>query len=780
MPIAGVLVRLAPAGDSASARQTETDALGYFAFSGVAAGEHVLALSRIGVAGLRLRVRVDGDGVATVEGIEEAAPGEAAPGAAPGEAVQAGAAPGDPADRIAVGAVAVDIEITLASRAVELEGVVVEAEQSRDRARFEEAAGITVQEIGRAELKSIPGIAEADPLRAVEVLPGVTTVSDFSAAFNVRGGSADQNLILLDDIPIYNPFHLGNLFSVFNADMVARAELRAGGFPAEYGGRVSSVLTVETDAGDGVLSVDAGISVLASRAAVDGALPESVGSALGFTSTRWRVSGRRSYFDVLLRPFTQFPYHLTDLQAVFEGWTSRGHRLRFTGYTGRDVLDLTGVSEVPLGVALSWGNDAFGGSWTNPMRGGGSLAVRGAFSRFTSDFGFDDFGVAFDTRIQRGTLQVDLERRPRPGLRWKSGLAANDREYGNSAAAGGTTFNVNEGSGIELSAYSQLHWEWGDWLSEAGLRADHWRPESGGEATTALSPRLAVKRFVRDRNSALRLSAGRYTQFIHSLRDEEFPFGLDVWVLAGQDVPHVTSDQVQLGVESFFGDDDAWFATLEGYYRTFDGVVAFNPADDPNDPFDDRISGRGTAYGADLYLRRDLGPTTGWISVSLLKTERTFPDTRVGTDPPPDITYPPIFDRRVDVDLVLRRDLAWGLEGGLRFNFGTGLPYTRPVGAFQMYDPRTVDMVLEPEYETAVVLGPRNGHRYPARHRLDLSLRKTIERGWGTLVPYLNVINAYNQKNVLFYFFEYNRTVPRRSGISMIPILPTVGLEVSF
>ena len=134
----------------------------------------------------------------------------------------------------------------------------VEAERSRAKTRFEESAGITVQEIEAGDLKSIPVLIEADPLRAVEVLPGVTTVSDFSGSYNVRGGSADQNLILLDEVPIFNPFHLGNIFSVFNADMVDRVELQSGGYPAEYGGRVSSVLTIASDPGDGLFGVDAG------------------------------------------------------------------------------------------------------------------------------------------------------------------------------------------------------------------------------------------------------------------------------------------------------------------------------------------------------------------------------------------------------------------------------------------------------------------------------------------------------------------------------------------
>ncbi len=739
VPVAGAVATLFPAADTTRATFAETDRLGYFVFRDIAPGPYILTLGRLGFGEHRDPVTVT-----------------------------AGAA--------------AEIEITLARQAVQIEGLRVDAQRSRVRARFEETAGVTVQEIERAELKSIPGIAESDPLRAIEVLPGVTTVSDFSAAFNVRGGSADQNLILLDDIPIYNPFHLGNLFSVFNADMVARAELQAGGFPAEYGGRVSSVLTVESDAGDGVMSVDAGISILASRAAVDGSLPGAVENALGLANSRWRVSGRRSYFDVLLSPFTEFPYHLNDLQTVFEGWTRGGNRIRLTGYTGRDVLDLTGVEDFPLGLKWEWGNDAAGGSWTNPMRGGGSMSVRAAWSRFASDFRFADFDANFATRVQRATVEAMIERRPTSRLRWKSGLIGNRRDYDNLASAGGAIFDDDEGSGDELAAYSQIHWDaGGDWLLESGLRLDHWRPDAG-EVSSTLSPRFALKRFVRDRGSAIRLSAGRYTQFIHSLRDEEFPFGLDVWVLAGDQAPRVQSDQIQLGVESFHGEDDAWFASLEGYYRTFDGVIAQNAAENPNDPLDDLVSGDGMAWGADLFIRRDLGETTGWLAVSFLKTDRTFPETRVGTDPHPLITYPPVFDRRVDVDLVLRRAIDWwgGIEMGVRANFGTGLPYTRALGSYNYHNGRLVEGRLNRGSENAVVLGPRNGERYPARHRLDLSLRKTIEKGWGTMTPYLSVINVYNQKNVLFYFFDYDSSPPTRSGVSMIPILPTIGLEVSF
>ena len=733
-PVEGALAELHPASDSLRTVYTLANELGFFLFRDLEPDTYVLTLTRLGF--------------------------------------------GEHRERVSVGAGSTDVAVVMATEAILLGGVTVEAERSRAKTRFEESAGITVQEIEAAALKAMPVIAESDPLRAIEVLPGVTTVSDFSAAVNVRGGSADQNLILLDEVPIFNPFHLGGIFSVFNADMVDRVELQSGGFGAEYGGRVASVLTVTSDPGDGNFGVDAGVSILATRVAVNGALPRGATEALGFRATRWRASARRSYVDLLT---SRFPYHLSDLQGVFEAWTGSGSRLRFVGYSGRDAVDLTGLDDSPLPIEWRWGNDAVGGSWTQSMGRGASMAVRASLSRFQSDLTFPDADIEFRTGIEQASVGADIEHHPSWATRWKSGVSAGRVEYDNGLLGGGSTFLDQHGSGLEIAGYSQLHWDPNpSWLVEGGVRIDYWRPNAG-ETHATLSPRFAVRRFLGDRNAAVRLAAGRYSQFIHSTRDEEAPFGIDTWVLAGAEAPRVVSNQVQVGAERFFGDDDAWFASLEAYYRTFDGVAAVNAAENPNDDTDALVAGDGDAYGVDLYVKRDRGTTTGWLSVSFLKTLRSFPDTRIGVEPKPWITYPPVFDRRFEVDLALRRTLGWwGLEVGARANFGTGLPFTRPLGTFHVYRTSLVGSVVNLEDENAVLLGPRNGARYPARHRLDLSFRKTITKGWGTITPYLSVINVYNQKNVLFYFFDYEARPPAREGLSMIPFLPTLGLEASF
>lgn len=675
----------------------------------------------------------------------------------------------------------VRVTVALEARALEVEGVRVRAR--RQRARFEENVGATVVELAGADIERLPGLAEADVLRAVEVLPGVVSTSDFSASFNVRGGAADQNLILLDGIPIYNPFHLGGLFSVFNADMVGRAELLAGGFPARYGGRVSSVLDVRTDAGDGELGVDAGVSLLASRAAVSGGLPRAWTRELGLGPVNARVSFRRSYFDVLLRPFFDFPYHLTDVQGAAEVWTDNGV-WTFTGYTGEDVLDLRRSADFPLAFRLDWGNEIGGVRWRgllSDVRVDGRLSS----SSFETSIGFPGFD---DTRI--GSRISDVRGGLDLGIPLGEAVLGVGGElvriaFDNGFETGGTVFQANADRGWLTSGYAQLEWESADWRVELGGRVDVWDPESA-PASVEPAPRLAVKRFLGDA-VALKLAVGRYTQALHSLRDEEVPIGVDLWVTAGDRAPVLVSDQAQLGVEVAA---EAWTGSAEAYYRTFDGVITVNGADDPNTPADDYLVGSGESYGLDLLLRREPGDgraVDGWIAVSLLQARRTFPDPFSAVART--VTYPPIYDRRVDVDLVVRYPLPGEIEGGFRFNFGSGLPYTRPVGAYPVWSYQVLDGKLVPQdagqeddqVPTAVVLGDRNAERYPAYHRLDVSFRKRYETGWGTITPFLDLLNVYNRRdNVLFYFFEYDAAPPTRTRISMLPIVPTVGVEVSF
>jgi len=759
VPLADATVRLLSASDETDGWVTGTDRLGFFALQDLPPGDFVLTVALIGYA-------THETPTAVTSGVET------------------------------------QMDVTLSTEAVPLEGVLVDAPRTRQRAAFEESAGVTVQELDLATLQTLPGVAAGDPIRALDVLPGVTRVSDVAASYNVRGGSGDQNLVLLDDIPIFHPFHLLGAFSVFNPDMVDRAELKSGGFPAEFGGRVSSVLSVESNAGDGNLGTDAALSLLDSRLAIRGGLSGGIADGLGLNTGRWRVSARRSYCDVLFKLGRDalFPYSMTDFQAAFEGWTKQGNRIRVNAYSGRDRVKLRDLefafantasvaeevgadeeSDLGWNVHWPWGNDAIGASWTHLMHGGGTLEVRGSFSRYSAEFNFTGFeGTRMFTEIDQSSLEADLELRPTPATRWKSGLVGRRMESTNLTEGIPPNFQDSEATGWESGAYTQLSWSTGpEWLLDGGARLDRWESQDG-MVIASVSPRVAIKRFLHDGNWAVRVAGGRYTQFLHSLRDERLPIGPDVWVLSGKQIPALVSDQIQAGVEAFLGADDDWYASLEGYHRTYDGVVTQDWAEDPADPSDDLLAGEASSYGLDLQVRRNVGKTTGWLTLSLLKVSQTFADTDSGLHPPPIVEFPPVFDRRLQIDLGLVRDLGWGVRGGLRWDLGTGLPYTRPLARYEAYRQRQIDLLVEKRDVRAVVLGPRNGERYPVRHRLDISLRKPINRDWGSLTPYVNVINVYNRKNVLFYNFDYGPSLPTRSGVSMLPLLPSLGVEVSF
>ena len=487
-----------------------------------------------------------------------------------------------------------------------------------------------------------------------------------------------------------------------------------------------------------------------------------------------------------------FPTVWATLRRHSRGGPGGGDRVSLVGYTGGDVLDLANTENFPLRVDWRWGNDVVGGRWIHLRPGGAVFDVRVGFSRFSTGLVLSDFGdTDVASQISQTTLGVDWQHHPAARVVTKVGVEGRRLNYENRFLSGGTEFIGGDGSGWGTAAYAQLLWTPSEaWLIEPGVRADGWYPREW-QSAVEFSPRLSVKRFVAGGAAAVKASVGRFTQFLHSIRDEELPLGLDLWVLTGPQAPHLVSDQLQGGFEVSPG--NGWLFSLEGYIRDFGGVITTNFADNPNDELDDYLRGRGHSYGIDALVQRSVGETTGWLAISWLRTRRSFPDFASGLDPAPKVEYPPVFDRRWDVDLVLSRNLGDRTEVGLRWNLGTGLPFTRPVGVYPYLSPRVTSGLLEWEIEPAdeegdapggrslgVLLGPRNAARYPVYHRLDVSVRRRYDLSWGTVTAYLNVLNTYNRQNVLFYVFEYDSDPSTRSGYSMFPLLPTFGAEVTF
>lgn len=788
MAALAAVLALAGTADAAQAQATGSLAGRVTSAAGAPVGDAIVTATAAGGGSRRARSAADGGWrIARL-----------APGAYTVTVARVGFTSGERRVDVAAGAEArADLSLTETDVTLAPVQAVSRRDAARERTRFETEAGVTTRVITGRDIKLLPGLGEADVMRAVEVLPGVVTTSDFSSAFNVRGGSADQNLVLLDGFPIFNPFHLGGLFSVFNSDAIARAELLSGGFGAEYGGRVSSVLNIETKPGGGSegFGVETGVSLLSSRVSMHGNLPRGVRGLLGGDAGGWLVSARRSYFDVLLKPVVDFPYHLTDLQGTATLGTAGGGRLRLVGYVGQDALDLTdfhppGIDSTETNILRlnwSWGNAVAGARLEQPIGAWVATASLGV-SHYGEALGFTDFAdTRFSSRITQLTARADAGRPLGERLTVKVGGEATRMAYRNDGEAGGTTFFSGSRSGVMTGGFAQLRWQPDSaWILEPGARFDAWH---AGTTRAYLAPRLAVKRFFgAHRDGAVKVAAGRYVQFVHSLRDEQLPVSNDYWVTSDENVPAVVSDQAQLGVEKYWG--DGLYASAEAYYRRYLGVTDLNSADDPNDDGDDLLEGHGYSYGVDLMVRGTRGRASGWMTLSLLKARRTFPDPlHLGLEGEPDIiTFPPIFDRRVDLDVVGEYQLPGKIEAGLRLNFGTGVPFSRPVGAYVGFESDLVEggyrvprpIGKDPQLPIYVVPGERNGQRYPAYSRLDLTFRRTYHPRWGTITPYAQVLNATNRKNVLFYFYNFDNDPPTRSGISMFPVLPTLGLEATF
>jgi hypothetical protein len=440
-----------------------------------------------------------------------------------------------------------------------------------------------------------------------------------------------------------------------------------------------------------------------------------------------------------------------------------------------------------LRLKWDWGNAVAGARLEQPIGAWVATASLG-ISHYGEALGFTDFSdTRFSSNITQLTARADAGRPIGSTVTVKAGGEVTRIGYHNVGQAGGTTFFSRDRSGVMTGGFAQLRWQPDSaWIVEPGVRVDVWH---AGVTRAYVAPRLAAKRFFgAHRDGAVKVAAGRYVQFVHSLRDEQLPVSNDYWVTADENVPAVVSDQAQLGIEKYWG--DAWYASVEGYYRRYLGVTDLNSADDPNDPADDLLEGHGYSYGADLMVRRTTGRLRGWMTLSLLKAQRTFPDPlNLGLEGVPEtVTFPPVFDRRVDLDVVGEYLLPGKIEAGLRLNFGTGVPYSRAVAAYVGFETDLVNggyriprpIGEDPEVPIYVVPGDRNRQRYPAYSRLDLTFRRTYTRRWGTLTPYAQVLNATNRKNVLFYFYNFDNDPPTRSGITMFPVLPTIGVEATF
>ncbi len=616
-----------------------------------------------------------------------------------------------------------EITVRLESAPFELGRVTITADAPTPpaRLRFDSTTQTSAITIEPGDIVSIPGMFESDIVRAVQLLPGTIAKNDYSITYNVRGGEGDQNLIRLDGVTVFNPSHLGGLFSTFDVNVTERADFFTGGFPASYPGRLSSVLDISMRNGrSDELHGGGQVSLLSSKLALDGPLGPAT----------FVLGARRTYADLVIGALTKdtVPYYFTDAVGKIHLPFSSGASVSLMGYWGRDVMDIILVEEVgasdptvaprdPVDFLFNWGNRLAGLTWRQPLGGGSVLTTRASVTDFSTTFGLVPDLARWDNRVRLVSGSSDLSTTVLRDHRLHAGASVEryDMTYDVQEAAfefgdepgnlGGLipVFNRDYHPTV-LALYADDEWDVSARLKlRPGVRLEH----IAGASFTGVAPRVSFKWFLSP-DQAITGSVGRYYQAIQSLRDQELPFTVfEFWVGADEFIPVSRSDHVVLGLERWSG--DGWQMTLEGYRKTFRDLAIPNSAQSLRDVGNQFLPMEGESWGVDLLIRKHLGRVQGWLAYGFNRTERRAEGQ----------TFPPAHDRRHTVNLVMRAPGPLGSELGLRWGYGSPLPYTGFIGEWSHRTYRLSAHAFN-HGEREPIATTINAERYPAYSRLDL------------------------------------------------------------
>jgi hypothetical protein len=664
------------------------------------------------------------------------------------------------------------IDVAVRPAVVSLEAMRIDAAEA-ERETFVSKPNVGALGLTARAMQAVPRLGEADPMRVIAMTPGVQSSNDFSTGFNVRGGESDQNLILLDDYPIYNPFHLGGLFSTFISSVTRSVQLYNGAFPSRYGGRLSSVIDVQSkeDPRPGVHG-NADVSLLASTI--------SAGGALGPRGT-WAVAGRRTYADQVAKVFTDdaVPYYFRDEQVHATYELPKGVRLAATLYDGRDVLDgsFGQISDTTDDASqgrffLNWGNLVGGATLSRGLYSASGdstiIAQRVSTSRFSTNYDAGSgaktlFNQLRDLRISGSVGHFGHAHSASVGY----DISRYAIDYRRGSPTGTLDLIDSHQNPTAIGAYVDDLWKLGSRvLLSGGVRGE----TMTGTGWSAISPRLSLKVLTSGR-SAFTAAAGRFTQSLHSLSYEDDPIRLfDYWRAADSSSRPSSAWQFVLGHERWLSPTRS--LRIETFYKRYQDLLEPNFADDPRVDGDEFLIYEGASYGADLFLRAfEAGPFSGWVAYTYAMSERKR-DT---------VSYTPSQDRRHDLNLIT----SWRARKfvlGARVALASGMPYTEAIGSQprRYYDPVSRQWGLTTKATFEDIGAARNASRYPATRRLDLLVERPFTLGRVSFSPYISIVNVTDERNVLFYTYRFSSSPAVRQTVTQFPFLPSAGVSIAY
>lgn len=653
------------------------------------------------------------------------------------------------------------------------------------------------------QIRNVPAfLGEVDPLKVIQLLPGVRNAGEGNAGFYVRGGGPDQNLILLDDAVVYNTGHLFGFFSIFNGDAIKNVSLIKGGMPAQYGGRLSSVLDVTMKDGNiNKFQTEGGIGLIASRFSIQGPIKKDKASFI--------LSARRTYIDALAKPFIKKSsdfygsgYYFYDLNAKINYRFSEKDRLFISGYFGRDVFDFVNAKR-SFKTNIPWGNRTATVRWNHVFN-------RRLFANTTllyNDYKFkfaaqqESLEIGLSSGIRDYSLKTDFDYYPLPNHKLKFGGLLTYHKFIPNVASGRqdsvifTPNNETEKYAAEAALYIQDDWEIGEqWKINYGVRWSSFtqigpykkftRDINGNKLDSTVyksfapvktyggfEPRVTVRYAINDETS-IKASVTRNLQYIHLVSNSGTTLPTDLWVPSTYIVKPQISWLYAAGLFKNFN-DNTWETSLEVYYKDMQNQVEYQEGYTPSlkDPEEEFVFGKGWSYGSELLLNKVKGRFTGWIGYTLSWTWRKFPQLNDGEK------YPAKFDRRHDLSVVGNYELNKKWRLGAVFVYGTGNAITLPERFY------IINGVLTQEYSKL------NQYRMKAYHRMDLSAtytptpkkRRKLQSYW-----VFSIYNLYSRLNPYFIYFDQEGSpvtgdlkVEARQ-VSLFPILPAVTWNFKF
>ncbi len=687
----------------------------------------------------------------------------------------------------------VTLNLEMVKAAVQIEGLVVEGESEEFTVNSRDIRVANVYQTTE-QLKEVISLAEPDLFRSVMALPGVTPISDFSSGLYVRGGSPDQNLILLDGIDVYNPAHFGGIFSTFNTDAIKNVELLKGGYPARYGGRLSSVLDVDNKDGNRKeFSGVARLSLIASSVTLE--TPWKLAGQKG----SFMVSFRRTYIDLVkkLASLDMPDYYFYDGHTKLNWDLSQRDKFSVSFYTGKDVLSF----DPPFNMDMSWGNETFSTQWThifNPQLFSHFLF---AGSRFFSLMRFETDGDEFwerSNKISDLSIKGGLSWKPDSrhmidygfDLKWNSVLFDSDT---NAYVDQNSMPDDIEVESVITAMYVQDSWDIDAfWTFQPGLRVTWCNTRSvylDGEPTVDYyrwSPRASLRRKLTPQSN-IYVAWGMYHQYLSMLSmGESTPmdlwFPIDETVEPGQSVHYIAGYKTELNEQ--FGFD------VEAYYKTYDNLAEYRPETDyewnnAEGTLGDVVNmGEGYSYGLDFLFRTDWNGLRGFIGYSFSQTRRKITSLNLDPETDEEQYFYPKYDRTHQLNIIENyyfsnatgRQLWKGdLRFGASYSLMSGQPYLEPEEVY--FDGENFQFLYS--YS--------DRFRLPAYSRLDLAIYLKWTNNWGAIEPYFQVINTFNQKNV---WFRNYHTDPDDADVgiitlkyddaTMLPFLPLLGVNVEW